>query len=78
MKTLTQKYNNVIMDIAMKRKGITAECKEDLTDENWEVLIKNAGGDERMAQLAVDGYFDEVGSDYLEDAGYRDDYKPWV
>lgn len=80
MATLTQKYNNVIMDIAMKRKGITAESKEELTEENWQVLIKNAKGDERLAELSVEGYFDQVGSEYLEEEGYRDDddHKPWL
>lgn len=69
-KTATQLYNGVIMDIAMKRKGINADGWNDLTEENWEVLIENAGGDERLAKLAVQGYFDQEGSEYVENAGY--------
>jgi len=66
-KTLTQKYNGVIMDIAMKRNGITAESYDKLTQENWEQLIQNANGDITFAKLAVTGYFDQVGSEYLEE-----------
>jgi hypothetical protein len=65
-RTLTQKYNDVIMDIAMKRNGIKAESYGKLTQKNWEKLIANANGDITFAKLAVTGYFDSVGSDYLE------------
>jgi hypothetical protein len=75
MATLTQKYNWVITDIALKRKGITAEKFEDLTKENWEVLVENAKGDEELASLAVRGYFSHEGSDLLEEAGYEDDWE---
>jgi hypothetical protein len=64
--TNTQRYNKVIYDIALKRNGITAESEEELTEENWKQLTANANGDERLAYLSVKGYFDEVGSDYLE------------
>jgi len=73
MATLTQKYNKVIMDIAMKRKGINADSEADLTEADWKVLIENAGGDKAFAKLSVSGYFDQEGSDYLEEAGYTDD-----
>lgn len=65
-RTLTQRYNDVVMEIAMKRNGIKAESMEDLTDKDWDHLIKKAEGDRQFAKLAVLGYFDEEGSDYLE------------
>jgi len=65
-RTLTQRYNDVIMDIAMKRNGIVAKSLNELTEDNWKQLYKNANGDETFATLAVKGYFDLVGSEYLE------------
>jgi len=70
MKTATQLYNAVITDIALNRNGIKAKSKNKLTKKNWDVLIANANGDSQLAQLAVDGYFDSAGSDYVEEAGY--------
>ncbi len=64
--TTTQRYNKVIMDIALSRKGIKANSMDELTKKDWEVLIDNADGDEAVAVLAVRGYFDSVGSEYLE------------
>lgn len=68
--TLTQRYNWVITDIALKRKGIKAESLDQLTKANWDILIANAHGDVQFANLAVCGYFDQVGSEYLEEEGF--------
>ena len=77
--SITQRYNKVITDIALGRKGIGTHAKRvnspsKLTKANWKVLIDNANGDEKFARLSVHGYFDGVGSDYIEDSSeYEDD-----
>lgn len=63
--TVTQLYNEIVNNIALKRHGIKAEAIEELTHIDWEVLFQY-NSDKEFVRLCVYGYFDGVGSEYIE------------
>jgi hypothetical protein len=65
-KTLSQRYNTVIMPIAMRRNGIKARSITQLRKKDWKVLIEKASGDENFAHQCVVGYFNGTATENIE------------